>query len=99
MKNIYAQLLFKVQKGGYFMKPIAIVKDLFFVSFLAAMMYLINCVEPLPEVFANLLSGMAAAKTALVVIAAVFVIHLMASMLLKKIGGKYYSLSCLLRRY
>jgi hypothetical protein len=81
------------------MKPIAIVKDLFFVSFLAAMMYLINCVEPLPEVFANLLTGMATAKTALVLIASVFVIHLMASLLFKKIGGKYYGLLCMLRRY
>lgn len=81
------------------MKPITIVKELFFASFLAVMLYLINCVEPLPEVFANLLTGMATAKTALVVITAIFLVHLTASMVLKKIGGKYYGLLCLLRRY
>ncbi|HBC76329.1 MAG TPA: hypothetical protein DC017_16070 [Candidatus Wallbacteria bacterium] len=81
------------------MKPVAIVKDIFFALVLAAMMYLINCVEPLPAAISSILTGAVTAKIALVLISAGFVIHLMASLLLKRIGGKYYGLSCLLRRY
>mgnify|MGYP000890519595 FL=1 len=81
------------------MKPYAVVKDLFAALIFAGMMYLINCVEPLPAVITNIASGVISAKTALVILATVFVASSMAAYILKGVLGWRYGLAISLRRY
>ncbi len=82
-----------------FMKPYAILRDLFAALLFIGLMCLINSVEPLPAAIFNIASGAFTAKTALVVLAAIFVASRMAAYILKGALGWRYGLAISLRRY
>lgn len=82
-----------------FMKPYAILGDLFAALLFVGLMYLINSVEPLPTAILNIASGAVTAKTALVLLAAIFVASRMAAYILRGVLGWRYGLAVSLRRY
>lgn len=85
------------------MKPYLIVKDIFTAIIFAGMMYLINCVEPLPALIANITSGVVTAKTALAVLTAIFAVNWFLSRISSissmSMGIKFYSLRERIKRY
>lgn len=81
------------------MKPYMIAKDIFAALIFIGLLYLINSVEPFGAVISNIISNSATAKTALVILTAVFVIRWFTLRFLKRIGGKYYNLMELIKRY
>ena len=85
------------------MKPYTIVKDIFTTLIFAGMMYLINCVEPLPAIISNIASGVITAKTALAILTAIFAVSWflsrISSMSSMSMGTKYYSIRERIKRY
>ncbi len=81
------------------MKPYMIAKDIFAAFIFIGLLYLINSVEPFGVVISNIILNSATAKTVLVVLSALFVIRWFTLRSLRRIGGKYYSLMELIKRY
>jgi len=80
--NDYATIVERTERRS-FMDPYATLSDLFSALLFIGLMCLIKIEEPFPARFLNIASGAITAKTALVVLAAIFVASLIAAYILR----------------